>query len=177
MSFTHRILRAWSLLPATALLAACATQAPVEAPPRHPAMQPAAMVAAIRAAGEREQSVIAVQPLADPGISAWQQAAEASVQAGHYDAAAATLDQAIKQSPNSPDLLQDRAEVAVYQHNYEMAQKLAQQSWTVGPKFGPLCARNWETIAQLRRQAGDDAGFDSAEKWLPKCHVQGVNRF
>lgn len=176
MNTVLRFLRMWPLPLAAALLAACATQAPVE-PPKHPAMSPASMVAAIRAAGEHEQSVIAVQPLADPGISAWQQSAEANEQAGHYDAAAATLDQAIKQSPNSPDLLQDRAEVAVYQQNYGLAQKLAQQSWTVGPKFGPLCARNWETIAQLRRQAGDDAGFDTAEKWIPKCHVQGVNRF
>lgn len=176
MNTVPRSLRVWPLLSAAALLAACAAPAPVEAP-RHPALSPAAMVAAIHAAGERERSVIAVQPLTDPGISAWQQAAEADVQAGRYDAAAATLDQAIKQSPNSPDLLQDRAEVAVYQHNYALAQKLARQSWAVGPKLGPLCARNWETIAQLRKQAGDDAGFDTAEKWLPKCHVQGVNRF
>ncbi|MBD8878977.1 MULTISPECIES: tetratricopeptide repeat protein [Rhodanobacter] len=176
MATVLRSTRAWCLPLAAVLLASCATEAPVEAP-RHPAVSPASMVAAIRAAGDREQSVIAVQPLADPGISAWQQAAEASVQAGHYDTAAATLDQAIKQSPNSPDLLQDRAEVAIYQHDYDMAQKLAQHSWTVGPKFGPLCARNWETIAQLRKEAGDDTGFDTAEKWLPKCHVQGVNRF
>ncbi|MBD8899656.1 tetratricopeptide repeat protein [Rhodanobacter sp. DHG33] len=176
MNAVPRSLRVWSLLSAAALLAACATPAPVEAPKRS-ALSPTAMVAAIRAAGEREQSVIAVKPLADPGISAWQQAAESSVQAGRYDAAAATLDQAIKQSPNSPDLLQDRAEVAIYQQNYTLAQKLSQQSWTLGPKFGPLCARNWETIAQLRKEAGDDAGFDTAEKWVPKCHVQGVNRF
>lgn len=171
-----RPLRTWAWPLAATLLAACATQAPVEAP-RRPALAPATMVAAIRAAGEREQSVIAVQPLADPGIAAWQQAAEASVQAGRYGAAAATLDQALKRSPDSPDLLQDRAEVAVYQHDYALAQKLAQQSWSLGPKLGPLCARNWETIAQLRLEAGDAAGVDTARKWLAKCHIQGVNRF
>lgn len=176
MNSVLRSLRAWPLLSAAALLAACATQAPVEVPAR-PRLSPTAMVAAIRAAGEHEQSVIAVQPLADPGIAAWQQAAEASVQASRYDAAAATLDQAIKQSPDSPDLLQDRAEVAVYQRNYALAQKLAQQSWALGPQLGPLCARNWETMAQLRKEAGDDAGFDTAQKWVAKCHVQGVNRF
>lgn len=176
MSTIPRHLRAWPLPLAAILLAACAAQEPVEAP-RRPALAPAGMVAAIRAAGEHEQSVIAVQPLADPGIAAWQQAAEGSVQAGHYDAAAATLDQALKRSPDSPDLLQDRAEVAVYQHDYALAQKLAQQSWSLGPKFGPLCARNWETIAQLRLEAGDPAGADTARKWVAKCHVQGVNRF
>ena len=176
MNITPRSLRAWPLLSAAALLAACATQAPVEAP-RQPTLSPAAMVAAIQAAGDREKSVITVQPLTDPGISAWEQAAQASVQAGRYDAAAATLDQAMKQSPGSPDLLQDRAEVAIYQHDYALAQKLAQRSWAIGPKLGPLCARNWETLAQLRKQAGDEAGYATAEKWLPKCHVQGIHRY
>ncbi|MEW9573631.1 tetratricopeptide repeat protein [Rhodanobacter sp. Si-c] len=176
MSFVRRSLYAWPLPLAAILLTACTTPAPVETP-RHPALTPAAMVAAIRAAGEREQSVIAVQPLADPGINAWQAAAEADVQAGHYDAAAAKLDQALKRSPDSPDLLQDRAEVAVYQHDYAQAQKLAQQSWTLGPKLGPLCARNWETIAQLRQEAGDAAGATTAQNWVAKCHVQGINRF
>ncbi|BFI95215.1 MAG: hypothetical protein RSP_07250 [Rhodanobacter sp.] len=175
MSTVPRLLRTWTL-PAAALLAACAAQAPVEKPAR-PALSPAGMVAAIRAAGAREQSVISVQPLTDPGIAAWQQAAEASLQAGHYAAAAATLDQALKRSPDSPDLLQDRAEVAVYQHDYALAQKLAQQSWTLGPKLGPLCARNWQTIVELRLEAGDDAGADTARKWVAKCHVQGINRF
>lgn len=176
MSTVLRPLRTWALPLTATLLAACASQAPVETPVR-PALSPAGMVAAIRAAGEHEKSVIAVRPLADPGIAAWQQAADASVQAGHYGAAAATLDQALKRSPDSPDLLQDRAEVAVYQHHFALAQKLAQRSWSLGPKLGPLCARNWETIAQLRLEAGDANGADTAQKWVAKCHVQGINRF
>lgn len=177
MSFVRRSLRTWPLPLAVALLAACTTPAPVETPKPRPAIAPANMVTAIRAAGEREQSVIAVQPLGDPGINAWQTAAEADVQAGHYDAAAAKLDQALKHSPESPDLLQDRAEVAVYQHDYAQAEKLAHQSWELGPKLGPLCARNWETISQLRQETGDDAGAATAQKWVAKCHVQGINRF
>jgi predicted Zn-dependent protease len=175
MSPVRRSLRTSPLLLA-AVLAACTTPAPVEAP-KHPALAPASMVAAIRAAGEREQSVIAVQPLADPGIAAWRQAAQADTDAGHYDAAAAKLDQALKRSPDSPELLQDRAEVAVYQHDYALAQKLAQQSWTLGPKLGPLCARNRETIAQLRQAAGDVAGAASAQKSVAECHVQGIHRY
>jgi tetratricopeptide (TPR) repeat protein len=177
MSFVRRSLRTSPLLLlAAALLAACTTPAPVESPKR-PALSPASMVAAIRAAGAREQSVIAVQPLADPGITAWRQAAQADTDAGHYDAAAAKLDQALKRSPDSPELLQDRAEVAIYQHDYALAQKLAQQSWTLGPKLGPLCARNWETMAQLRQQAGDDAGAATAQESVAKCHVQGIHRY
>lgn len=159
------------------LLAACTTPAPVATPPSRAELSPTAMVAAIQAAGAREQSVIAVQPLADPGITAWQQAARADEQVGHYAAAAAKLEQALKRSPDSPELMQDRAEVAVYQRDYPLAQKLAQQSWTLGPKSGPLCARNWETIAQLRQQAGDAAGATTAQQSLAQCHVQGIKRY
>ena len=114
--------------------------------------------------------------MAERNVAAMQ-AAQADTDAGHYDAAAAKLDQALKRSPDSPELLQDRAEVAVYQHDYALAQKLAQQSWTLGPKLGPLCARNRETIAQLRQAAGDVAGAASAQKSVAECHVQGIHRY
>lgn len=167
-----------AVLPLLALLAACASAPePAPPPPPRPVATPAAMVAAIQAAGEREQSVIAVHPLADPGIDAWKAAAEADVQGGRYGAAALKLDQALGRSPNSPELLQDRAEVAIYQHDYVQAQKLAQESWSLGPKLGPLCARNWETIAQARLADADDAGAATARKWVAKCHVQGIQRF
>lgn len=162
---------------ALAALAACTTPAPVAPPAAKPALTPATIVAAIQAAGDQEKSVIAVKPLADPGIEAWKASAEADVQAGKYEAAALQLDQALGRSPDSPGLLQDRAEVAIYQHDYALAEKLAQRSWSLGPKLGPLCARNWETIVQLRKSAGDDAGMATAEKWVAKCHVQGINRF
>lgn len=162
---------------AAALLAACATEPVPPAPPPRPVLTPTQIVTAIHAAGAREKSVIAVKPLADPGIDAWKATAEADVQAGKFEAAALQLDQALGRNPDSPDLLQDRAEVAIYQRDYPLAEKLAQRSWSLGPKLGPLCARNWETIAQLRKNAGDDAGAATAGKWLAKCHVQGINRF
>lgn len=172
-----RFVSRFALSFAVAALVACTTPAPVEAPPPRPVLTPAAIVAAIHAAGDKEKSVIAVKPLADPGIAAWQATAEADVRAGKYEAAALQLDQALGRSPDSPALLQDRAEVAIYQHDYPLAEQLSQRSWSLGPKLGPLCARNWETIVQLRKSAGDDAGVATAEKWVAKCHVQGINRF
>ena len=69
--------------------------------------------------------------------------------------AAAKLDQAIKLNPESPDLLQDRAEMAIRLKDYAAAEQLAHQSWSLGPKLGPLCARNWQTIVEMRLQARD----------------------
>ncbi len=102
------------------LLAACAQPAP-EAP-KPQGKSNATMVADIQAAGERDKSVINVHPLVDPGITALQDAARNDERNGQYDAAAAKLDQALKRSSDSPDVLQDRAELAIYMGNYDLAE-------------------------------------------------------
>jgi tetratricopeptide (TPR) repeat protein len=160
---------------AAILLAACAQPAP-EAP-RSSSKSNAAMVAEIQAAGDRDKSVINVAPLVDPGVTALQSEARNLERYGQYDAAAAKLDQALKQSHNSPDVLQDRAELAIYMSNYDMAEKLAQQSWSLGSKQGPLCARNWQTIVELRQHAADPAGAAAASKSVATCNEAGIQRF
>lgn len=134
-------------------------------------------IAAIRAAGAREESVIKVHALVDPGIAALQQAARRDEQAGHYAAAAAKLDQALKLNPRAPDLLQDRAEMAIRLQDYAAAERLARQSWSLGPKFGPLCARNWQTVVELHARADDPTGAATARKWVQTCHKAGVPRY
>ncbi|MGA0585844.1 tetratricopeptide repeat protein [Dyella sp. KRB-257] len=149
-------------------------------PPPTPARAPRPnydLVASIRAAGAREQSIIDVTPLRDPAVATLQEGARADERAGRYPAAAAKLDQALRLSPESPDLLQDRAEIAVRMRDFPLAEKLAQQSWSLGPRLGPLCARNWQTVVEMRLQADDRAGAASARKWMQTCHKAGVNRY
>jgi predicted Zn-dependent protease len=163
-----------SILLAVSLLVGCSqTQAPVK--PTVVADQD--MIGAIHAAGDREKSVIDVNPLRDPGVGALQDAAKNDEQAGRYADAAVKLDQALKLSPDSPDLLQDRAEIAIRLKDFAGAEKFAHQSWSLGPKLGPLCARNWQTIVEMRLQAGDEAGADTARKWVQQCHKAGVQRY
>lgn len=157
------------------LLTACAQPAP-EAP-KPPSKSNAAMVAEIQAAGERDKSVINVAPLVDPGVTALQSEARNLERYGQYDAAAAKLDQALRQSHDSPDVLQDRAELAIYMSDYDMAEKLARQSWSLGSKQGPLCARNWQTIVELRQRANDPAGAAAASKSVAQCNEPGIQRF
>jgi tetratricopeptide (TPR) repeat protein len=164
-------------LGAASLLAACGM---FEKPRREAAPPPpsnAQMVQAIRAAGEREQSVINVHPLGDPGVAALRDAAQADEQAGRYADAARLLDQALKLAPDAPDLLQDRAEAALYLGDYAGAERLARQSWSLGPKLGPLCVRNWQTVLELRQRIGDGAGVTAARQQLAACHKAGVQRF
>lgn len=160
-------------------LAGCSLFAP-EAKPAPPVLVSVPtydLVASIRAAGEREKSIISVNALRDPGVTALQESAARDERAGHYAAAATALDQALKLSPDSPDLLQDRAELAVRQKDFSSAEKLAHQSWSLGPKLGPLCARNWQTVVEIRLQARDLAGATSARKWVAQCHKAGIPRY
>jgi tetratricopeptide (TPR) repeat protein len=167
------------VLLAVASLGACSLFEPQPTVAAKPAYVPPSydLVAAIRAAGDREKSVIAVNPLRDPGVSALQEAAQADDKAGRYPDAAAKLDQAITLSPQSPDLLQDRAEIAIRMKDYPMAEKLAHQSWSLGPKLGPLCARNWQTVVEIRLQQNDQAGAATARKWVQQCHKPAQPRY
>jgi len=167
------------LVLAVALLGACSLFEPQPTAPAKPAYTPPTydLVASIRAAGAREKSVIDVNPLRDAGVADLQDAAKADEQAGRYAEAAGKLDQALKLSPNSPDLLQDRAEIAVRMKDYPLAEKLAHQSWSLGPKLGPLCARNWQTVVEIRLQYNDQPGAATARKWVQQCHKPGQPRY
>ncbi|WP_414649182.1 tetratricopeptide repeat protein [Dyella sp.] len=162
---------------AVALLAACSQPSVPAAQATRPTVSDDQMLATIRAAGDKEKSAIDVNPLRDPGVAALQDAADGDLRTGKYDAAATKLDQALKISPDSPDLLQDRAELAIHQKDYPRAEQLAHRSWELGPKLGPLCARNWQTIVELRQRAGDEAGAATATKSLTSCHVEGLQRY
>ncbi|MHA6205416.1 tetratricopeptide repeat protein [Dyella soli] len=161
---------------AALLLAACSEPvAPSQS--TRPSRSDEQMLASIHAAGDKEKSAIDVNPLRDAGVAALQDAAEGDIRTGQYDAAANKLDQALKLSPDSPGLLQDRAELAIHLKDYAGAEKLARRSWELGPRLGPLCARNWQTIAELREHAGDDAGAATASKSVAQCHVEGLQRY
>ncbi|WP_199100210.1 tetratricopeptide repeat protein [Dyella sp. ASV21] len=162
---------------AVALLAACSQPSAPSAQATRPTHSDEQILASIRAAGEKEKSVIDVNPLRDPGVAALQDAADGDLRTGQYDAAAGKLDQAMKLSPNSPDLLQDRAELAIHQKDYATAEQLARRSYELGPRLGPLCARNWQTVAELRERAGDEAGAATAAKSVAQCHVEGLPRY
>lgn len=162
------------LLLAAGLMTGCGTTPTASSATAAPAYD---QVAAIRAAGKREQSIINVTALREPAVADLQDAAKRDEQTGHYAAAAAKLDQAIKLSPDSPDLLQDRAEMAIRLGDYAMAEQLAHKSWSLGSKLGPLCARNWQTVVEMRLQAHDPAGAETARKWVKTCNKAGIPRY
>ena len=170
-------LSATSMLLVVSLLAGCSLFERAPAPATPAVVPDHDMIGAIHAAGDREKSVIDVNPLRDPGVTLLQDQARSDEQAGRYADAATRLDRALKLSPESPDLLQERAEMAIRLKDYATAERLAHQSWSLGPKLGPLCARNWQTIVEMRLHAGDQAGAATARKWLGECHKAAIPRY
>ena len=67
--------------------------------------------------------------------------------------------------------------MAVRLKDFSAAEKLAHKSWSLGPRLGPLCARNWQTIVEMRMQARDRAGAETARKWVGQCHKAGIPRY
>lgn len=177
MLFSFKRLSVLSFLLAVTLLGGCSLFESAPTPVKPTVVPDHDMVGAIRAAGDREKSVIAVNPLRDPGVAALHDMAKHDEQTGRYADAAGKLDQALKLRPDSPDMLQDRAEIAIRLKDFAMAERLAHQSWSLGPKLGPLCARNWQTIVEMRLQAGDASGADTARKGVQECHKAGVSRY
>lgn len=166
------------LLSLAALAAGCSlmgSKPPVARPRSTPPSYD--LVASIRAAGERETSIISVNPLRDPAVTTLEDAAQRDERARRYADAASKLDQAMKLNPDAPDLLQERAEAAIGMRDFARAEELARKSWSLGPKLGPLCARNWQTIVEIRLQAGNLVGATAARKDVQACHKAGVNRY
>lgn len=172
--FLRRFFLPALFLLAAGLLVACSQ--PGAAPSPKAVRSGDDLVAAIRAAGHRDDSVVHVEPLRQPGVDHLLDKMHAEAAARHYQAAAATLDEALKLSPKAPDLLQERAELAVRLGDYTQAEKLARQSYASGPKLGALCARNWQTVLEMRHIADDPAGVQTARKALAGCEKSGPVR-
>ena len=70
---------------------------------------------------------------------------------------------------NDPVELQRQAQIALKQRDYKAAQLLALRSWKAGTRQGALCAQNWQVIGAARNGMNDDAGAQTAARWVQQC--------
>ena len=164
-----------TILPATVLLllaAGCTSgpSAPASSGRGTPRADPAAIVAAVRAAGTTGNE-LEVQPLRDPQVQDLRDQAEALEERGDRKRAEALLDQALAISVDDPDLLQWKAELAIYRKDRAATEQLAARSFERGPKLGGLCRRNWIAIQHARTGRGDAAGATAARARVDDCTV------
>ena len=86
------------------------------------------------------------------------------------------MNQALLLVPDDPAVLQERAEVALLQGQYDRAEALSRKAFDVGSKVGPLCRRHWATIEQSRLARGQAENAASAKAQIASCTVPGLKR-
>lgn len=156
-----------------ALLSACAAAPKPPPPPAKPVRD---MLTEIRAVGRNTASAVEVQPLRDPAIEGFVKQAETFEHQNRPDEALAELERALKLAPEAPELLQYRAELELALGRYAEAEANARRSFELGPKVGSLCARNWQTVVELRYLAKDMPSVDSAKAHVDQCKASGPVR-
>ncbi|MFT3762147.1 MAG: hypothetical protein QM761_05945 [Pseudoxanthomonas sp.] len=157
-----------------ALAAGCAPPAPVK--PTVPEVPPQQRLSAVLAAAGGDDKELSVQPLRDPQVEDLRAKAAQAMAAQDYAAAADALNQALLIVADDPAVLQERAEVALVQGEYERAQTLAQRAVDLGSAVGPLCRRHWATIEQAQQALGLDTEAAVSHGKIEGCTVSGVNR-
>lgn len=150
--------------------------APAPTAPAAPAVPTEQRAAAVDAAAGAEDRELSVQPLRDPEVEDMRADALQARAAGDYPAAAQALNQALLIVADDPGILQERAEVALLQAEYERAETLSRRAFDLGSKVGPLCRRHWATIEQARLARGEAVDAASARAQVQACTVPGFNR-
>ena len=167
----------WAAPAAVALaiaLAGCSH--PPQPSPATSRLSPTTMVEAIRAARASDKSVVQVTPLRDPNVDGFLDGAHADENAGKYQDALAKVNQALKLSPDAPDILQFRAEIEILLKDDAAAEADARRSYDLGARVGGLCASNWETVLEIADSKNDQAGVQAARTARDACHKAGPIR-
>ncbi|MBI5040098.1 MAG: tetratricopeptide repeat protein [Gammaproteobacteria bacterium] len=98
-----------------------------------------------------------------PAVVALLDRAEQQHQGRDLEAAAVSLERALRIEPRNPTLWQRMATVRLEQGEWDQAIQMAARSNSYAGRYGGLRARNWQIIAEARRAQGDDQGAADAE--------------
>ncbi len=99
-----------------------------------------------------------------PAVVALLDTAEQQANAGDLEAAAASLERAIRIDPRNPVLWYHLATVRLSQGEAAAAEQLAAKSNSLAPGNTVQQSRNWQLIARARRARQDEAGAVAAER-------------
>jgi predicted Zn-dependent protease len=113
-----------------------------------------------------------VQPLRDPVVEDLRAKAKRLEDARQYSEADKALQQALDITPDDPDLLQLRAEIALQRDDMDAAEQLAYASFELGPRLGGLCRRNWATIRIAREVRGNTEAAAAAGAQGQRCTLE-----
>ncbi len=162
---SHRLL----VLFLSSLLAACAGAPEVAEPSRVAKKSPTDLLFEIRTAELEGNDALEVQPLEDSAVADLRAQAEAAEARGDFAAAELAYAQALGLLPESPGLLQARAEMLLVLGKLDSAESNAARAYELGPKLGPLCRRSWATVRLAREQRGNAAAASTAGEQAQRC--------
>lgn len=98
-----------------------------------------------------------------PAVVALLERAEQQHQGRDLEAAAVSLERALRIEPRNPSLWQRLATVRLEQGQWDQAIQMAARSNSYAGRYSGLRARNWQIIAEARRAQGDVQGAADAE--------------
>ena len=101
-----------------------------------------------------------VQPRS--AVASLLKTAEGQLKLGELEAAANTLERAVRMSPRNPLLWHQFATLRYQQGNYEQALQLARKSNSYAGKDKQLQVNNWRIIAHVKKLQGDPQGSKEA---------------
>lgn len=154
--------RLLAMLPAAALLAACAVPAPRPDVPVEtgvvipaPEIAPAEPEEAPRAAPEEPA------PTAAAALALAEQS-DAAIAAGDLRRAGLQLERALRIAPRDAGLWNRLAQVRFEQGEFRQAERMSQRSLQLGSGDRALALANWRIIAEARERMGDADGAERA---------------
>ncbi len=126
----------------------------------------------IRKQARHNGGVIEIQPLQEPAIRTLVQQARQYEAQGQYRWALKRVRQALQLAPGHPELLQHLAELLLQQGHADLALAYARDSWQRGPRVGPLCQRNWLTMARAHQLENHPRKAQEAQRQAQRCVIQ-----
>jgi predicted Zn-dependent protease len=110
---------------------------------------------------DTSRAPVTAQP---PAVIALLDRAEHQANAGDLDAAAVTLERALRIDSRNPVLWHHLASIRLAEGEPAQAEQLAAKSNSLAPGNPALQIRNWQLIADARRSRGDTTGARAAEQ-------------
>lgn len=168
-----KLLRLSALL-SLLFLAACAARQPPPPPPgaTQSPTEDRTVQEKVREPAQQQRGGVQVFPLQNPAVKALLKQAEESETAGDYNAAAVSIERALRIQPRDPELLQRMAEIQLQKKDYQQALNFASRSYDSGPRVGELCNRNWRTMSVAQAALGDSRSASKAEVRANDCNNQ-----
>jgi hypothetical protein len=141
-----------------------------------PAQPKRDLVAEIRVEAAKAGDVLKIEPVQNPRVTVLLQQIELADARGEHRSAKSMTIEAETIEPNNPVVVQFKAESQLRQDSFAMAEVLAQKSYDNSAQVGPLCVRNWLTIAHARAARANIEGEKMARSKALECPLKAVQR-